>query len=152
MLKHPARLSRSQGICLHRPCGVGKEVCNPLRVQGEASTAILDFGLAKRPGHGGAELVMDSCFLSSRTTQGIVRLTWMKMMMKRRRMIWKMTAWKSPQANPVSEQGSQSHWSKVIMTSDPSVAGGLWKHKLWRGQELKPCCLKSVRQCEFRSW
>lgn len=117
---------------------------------GEANTAILHVGLAERPGR--AELVMDSCSLSCRMTQGIVRLTWMKMKMRRRRMIWKMTAWKSPQANPVSEPGSQSHWCKVIMTSDPSGAGGLLKQQFWRGQELIPCCLKSVCQCELRSW
>lgn len=138
---------KSGNLCPSAPWG-GKEVWG---VQGlGGSAAIPHFGLAKGPGHGRAELVMDSCFLSCRMTQGIVRLTWMKMKRRRRR-IWKMTAWKSPQANPASEQGSQSHWSRVIMTSDPSVAGGLLKHQLWRGLELIPCCLKSVCQCEFRS-
>lgn len=152
-IEHPAPFSiaqtkqKSGNLCSSAPWG------GEGGLQSLGSAAIPHLRLAKRPCHGRAELGMDCCFLSCRKTQGIVRLTWMKMKMRRRkRTIWKMTAWKSPQANPVSEQGSQSPWSKVIMTSDPSVAGGLLKHKLWRGQELIPCCLKSLCQCEFRSW
>jgi len=63
-----------------------------------------------------------------------VRLTWM--MTKMRRRMWKMTAWKSPRANPATEQRSQSLWRKVIMTSDPSAAGpgGTLKCRLWRAR------------------
>lgn len=83
-----------------------------------------------------------------------MRLTWM--MTKMRRRMWKMTAWKSPQANPAIEQRSQSLWRKAIMTSDPSAAGPGGTLKCFGGhvgQELiAPCHLKSARQHQFRSW